>query len=159
MDRKHFLRLSGASLAGLIFSSAIAERQQEHQVVLPDEVWIQSQDKWYQLKASSGTKYTYKDVEVLLKHQQGLLSVFVNSPVDPLSAVRLKWKYKIASDAKCLGDHWERTYGDVSWQQPKADKKMPWYFIESNDKSANCFGVKTGAGSICYWNVYESNVQ
>ena len=157
MDRKHFLKISSVSLAGLIFNSEVAgEGQAIYQLTLPDEIWIQSGNEWYKLSSSNSYKYIFKDVEVLLKHNQNLLSVLVTSPTLPLDAVKLKWKHSISSDTFCLGDHWERTYGDVSWQKPNPGKNMPWYFIQYDKNNTNCFGVKTGCNSICYWDV-DSN--
>ena len=160
MNRKHFLTISGLSLGSLIINAAMGSPFQDtHQLSPPDEVWIQSLDKWYQLNRNTGGRFVYNEVEVALKNQNNILSVFANCPSIPLSAIRLKWKYEPSPDSKFLGDHWERTYGDVSWQKMNAGKKMPWYFIQNDNKGTNCFGVKTGANSICYWNVDNTNVQ
>lgn len=160
MNRKNFLRISSVSLAALIFNSVVAgQAETQHQIALPDEVWIQCNGQWYKLSSSNSFKYIYKDVEVLLKHKENILPVLVTSASLPLSAVKLKWKHSLSSEVKVLGDHWERTYGDVYWQKPNADKKMPWYFIQYDKNNTNCFGVKTGCKSICSWNVDGTHVQ
>ena len=158
MNRKNFLSISGVSLAGLIFNHAAGGVLQFEQIILPDEVWIQSDNNWYRLKSSNALKYIFEDVQVMLKHKSDVLSVSVNSPTKPLNAIKLKWKHSVSSNDRVLGDHWERTYGDVSWQTPVGDKKMPWYFIQHDKNSASCFGVKTGCNSICYWNVDNSHM-
>ena len=159
MNRKHFLRISGVSLAGLIFNYTSGGIFRYEQMILPDEVWIQSGNKWYKLGSSNSIKYIFEDVEVLLKRTNAVLGVSVNSPTKPLNSIKLKWKYSISSNAQFLGDAWERTYGDVSWQKEEMGKKMPWYFIQNDNNSTNCFGVKTGCNSICYWDVENDNVQ
>jgi alpha-galactosidase len=73
--------------------------------------------------------------------------------------VRLSWKIPAIKNAIVLGDAWERTYGDVSWQQINATKKLPWYCVEHNDNNTICFGVKTGCNAICYWRVASDNLE
>jgi alpha-galactosidase len=159
MNRKQFLRISGVSLSGLIFNYTSGGFFRHEQIVLPDEVWIQSGINWYRLSSSSALKYIFEDVEVMLKHTNEVLGVSVNSPTKPLNAITLKWKYPLSSNDKFLGDAWERTYGDVSWQSAGIGKKMPWYFIQHDNNNTNCFGVKTGCNSICYWYAGSDNVQ
>ena len=50
-----------------------------------------------------------------------------------------------------LGDHWERSYGDLEWRGVVGDRLMPWYFLASDGRSTWGYGVKTGAAAICYW--------
>ena len=114
MNRKHFLRISGVSLAGLIFNYTSGGVLLHEQLNLPDEIWIQSGNEWYKLRPSSSLKYIYEDVEVMLKHTNDVLGISVNSPTKTLNAIKLQWKYSLSSNDKFLGDHWERTYGDVS---------------------------------------------
>ncbi|HEY5462361.1 MAG TPA: hypothetical protein VIJ95_03830 [Hanamia sp.] len=159
MNRKHFIKISGGSLAAFMLNYKANSKTPFYQLALPDEVWIQSDDKWYSLKSSGSSKYIFEDIEVILEHKNEVLSVFINSHVKPLSAVKLKWKYSFSFNNKILGDAWERTYGDDSWQSINPEKKMPWYFIQHDANDTNCFGVKTGCNSLCYWNVETDNMQ
>jgi len=73
-----------------------------------------------------------------------------------LEKVRLTWRRGFASDAKYLGDDWERSYGELAWQtavsQPTATPRLaPWYLLVHDGRHTTAFGVKTGAKSICYW--------
>ena len=67
MNRKHFLRISGVFLSGLISNYTSGGFFRHEQIVLPDEVWIQSGINWYRLSSSSALKYIFEDVEVMLK--------------------------------------------------------------------------------------------
>jgi alpha-galactosidase len=68
--------------------------------------------------------------------------------------VTLEWTRKgRTTPAKILNDHWERTYGDVSWHTPVESELLPWYFMEHDGRSASGIGVKTGGASFCYWQV------
>ena len=154
MNRRLFIKISGVSFAGLITNApAFANMPPGHLLALPNKVFIQSGDQLFELSSSDKSKWTTKDVEVLVKEINNVLSVTVSSPTMPLSNVQLKWQQQFNSKAKYLNDHWERTYGDVLWEAPVTIKKLPWYFIQYDEKATHCFGVKTGAGSICYWNI------
>ena len=160
MDRRNFVKIAGASMAGLIIGSpAFANLPRQYLMALPDEISISSGDQQMMLSSADKLKWTYKDIEVLIKQEAMQLAVFAQSPTLALNSVQLTWKYHRAENTKCLGDHWERTYGDVAWQSPEATKKMPWYFMQYDGKNTSCFGVKTGAGSICYWQINSRQIQ
>ncbi len=152
MKRRNFIRLSGVSLGSLLISTYIkAEGKKNHNIKLPDSVSIQTSDGWHDMQSSGQSMWKYNDVEVRLKPAGDVVSVFIQSPTLTLKTVKISWKYPISKTALLLGDHWERTYGDVQWQAPDQKAKMPWYAIEHDGDKTNCFGVKTGASAICYW--------
>lgn len=126
---------------------------------MPDEVKILSGDKYYTLQSSDKQTWTYRDVIVKLKNTKDSVSVFVHSPSLALQEVQLLWKIPAIKNAFVLGDAFERTYGDISWQQINATKKLPWYCVEHSENNAICFGVKTGCSAICYWRVADNNLQ
>ena len=151
MNRRHFLQFSSTSLAAVMLGKLSFAQDGKHLINVPDEVWAQSGEGWHQLTASNQSAYTYKDIKVILKQESDIMSVQVQSSTLPLNTVKLVWKQPVPAGTKVLPDHWERTYGDIYWQTPAANKRMPWYFIQHGGESANCFGVKTGANSICSW--------
>src|SRR5271154_947396 len=152
MHRRNFIRLSGASLGSLLISSYIkAEGKKNHSIKLPDSVSIQTDKEWVSLQSTNQNVWRYKDVVVELKSFSDIISVHVQSPGVSLKTVRLSWKYSFTKTAQLLGDHWERTYGDVQWKPVDSTAKMPWYVIQYDDNNTNCFGVKTGCNTICYW--------
>jgi len=160
MDRKKFIKISGVSIAGLIVNpNPFSNSSPQYLLALPDEVFISSGSQQFRLVAADKTKWVYNDVTVIIQQQVGHHEVQVQSPTMPLNNVQLKWKYNMEASVKILGDHWERTYGDVSWKSPEITKKMPWYFIQSDGQNTNCFGVKTGANSICFWQINNNNIQ
>ncbi len=160
MHRRHFIKLSAGTAAALLFSRITSLAQGNVPIMnAPDEVRAQSDGKWFQLKSSNGSIYTYNNIQVALKHNTGMVSVFVQSPGTSLNAVRLKWKHKLAPATKILGDHWERSYGDLAWRTPDAGLKNPWYVLLHDDKSTACFGVKTGCNSISWWSVNNHSIE
>lgn len=160
MNRRNFIQISGFSLAGIIMhSAAFGNQVPGYLMALPDEIWISSGDQLYQLSSSDKLNWIYRDITITIK-QEGLeLVTYLQSPTLPVNSGQLKWKHASSTSAKCLGDHWERSYGDVYWQSPEASKKMPWYFLQNDGLRTNCFGVKTGANSICYWQLKHDTIQ
>jgi alpha-galactosidase len=159
MNRRHFVKISAATSAALLFSRITSLAEGSVPVMnLPDEVWAKSGNDWFRLKPE-GSVYTYKDIEVSLKQNDGALGVYVQSPGVELNAVRLKWKHETAASTKVLGDHWERSYGDLAWKSPDAGVKNPWYVILHDGKQSACFGVKTGCNSICWWAVKSDSLE
>jgi len=125
---------------------------------LPHEVWAERDEGWFKLPPDTKATWAAKGVQVAIDQIGNGLQVYVQSWKRPLKNIRLQWPYNTATQL-CLVDHWERTYGDIGWLQPKYDKKMPWYFIAHNNESAHCFGVKTGANTICHWLINNSNIE
>ena len=160
MQRRHFLKLSAATTTAVLFSRlTYATSTQTTTMNIPDEVWAQSGDKWVKLSAENGTFFRYNDIEVTVKTNGNAKGVYVTSPTQQLNAIRLKWKHHIPSTAKFLGDQWERSYGDLQWKTDRAGVKNPWYVIISDDRQMACFGVKTGANSICWWGLGDDSLE
>ncbi len=126
---------------------------------MPDEVAILSGNKYFSLQSSDKQTWSYRDVVVKLKNTKDSVAVFVRSPTLALQEVQLSWKIPAIKNANVSGDAWERTYGDISWQNINATKKLPWYCVEHNDNNTSCFGVKTGCAAICYWRIADNSLQ
>ena len=160
MNRRNFIQLTGASLASLLVTDFIkAEGVKATIIQMPDAVKIRSGDVSFPLQSADKQTWNFKDITVKLKGGKDSVSLLVQSPTLALQEVQLSWEIPASKNTKILGDAWERTYGDVSWQQISATKKLPWYCIEQNENNTTCFGVKTGCSAICYWRVEENNLE
>jgi alpha-galactosidase len=160
LNRRHFIKISGASLASLLVSNYIkAEGTTATVIQMPDAVKILSGDNYLPLQSSDKQTWTYRDVVVKLKPNKDSVAVFIQSHSMPLKEVQLSWKFAAPKDVKILGDAYERTYGDISFQPVNATKKLPWYCVGQNANNTTCFGVKTGCSAICYWRVAENNLE
>lgn len=126
---------------------------------LPTEVWAQSGDEWFKLTGTNGTKFSHKDIEVVVKTNGNTKGIYVTSPTQQLNAVRLKWAHNMPAKAMYLGDHWERSYGDLQWKNNTTGVKNPWYVLISDAKHTACFGVKTGSNTICWWGLSDKNLE
>ncbi|MDB5012693.1 MAG: hypothetical protein JWQ25_895 [Daejeonella sp.] len=160
MQRRNFIKLSATAATAILFSRLTYAASPEVTLMnVPDEVWAQSGDEWFKLTALNGNKFGFKDVEVVIKAKQNSRSVYVTSPTQQLNAVRLKWKHNVPSSSRFLGDHWERSYGDLQWKTKTENVKNPWYVLIYDVKKTACFGVKTGANTICWWGLSSDSLE
>lgn len=159
MQRRQFVRLSGVAAAGTLFSRLTYAAGSQTGMRSPEAVWAQSGDDWVQLKATDGGTFRYQDIEVTVKASGNALGVYARSLSRQLNAVRLNWPHHLASGALFLGDQWERSYGDLQWKSSPLGVKNPWYMVVHDPADTACFGVKTGAGSLCWWGLGAENVE
>ena len=160
MHRRNFIQISGLSLAGLLITDfAVAGAKKNPLIQMPDNVEIFSENQYFSLLSADKYKWVYKDVIVELKKLDDRIEVYVQSQSMALKEVRLSWKYATSNSSIILGDAWERTYGNVSWQKINASKKLPWYCITHDDNNTICFGVKTGCNTICSWQIANDTLQ
>lgn len=151
MNRRNFLYTGSSALAAFAFNTVLrASGSQDKLLAMPEKVLMQTGDKIVELRGGTG-KWTYGDVWLQLTTDAGGMHVTAGAPGIELQQVQLVWKDPSVLGAGILGDHWERTYGDVSFQSADASRKMPWYYVQHNGEQALCYGVKTGAASICFW--------
>lgn len=68
-----------------------------------------------------------------------------------VSRIQLRWRGDLRSVRRFLGDHWERSYADLEWRGESPNRPMPWYFMAHDGKATHGYGVRTGAGAMCFW--------
>jgi alpha-galactosidase len=130
---------------------------------VPDRVSLFGEGKSAQINLTrTGDNWQGKDLEVvteLRERKSGLeAAIFVSAPNTALTRVRLRWHGAFPSGWRYLGDHWERSYGDLEFRGVAGDRLMPWYFVASDAHVTRACGVKTGASAICYWQVDAAGV-
>ncbi len=86
------------------------------------------------------------------------LSIHISAPGRRPTHLRLRWNIAVADHLVVLGDHWERSYGDLQWSCLVPERVMPWYFLTSDGGSLHGYGVKTGGGALCFWQVDPDGV-
>ncbi|MEO5681164.1 MAG: hypothetical protein ABIQ88_00920 [Chitinophagaceae bacterium] len=152
MNRKNFIHTTGLSLAAILSNDYMTANMPDVALInFPDEVTAILDNQLVKLTGRAGQTWTYHTLQVDIKHKAGSILVDIHCPTASLSNVNLYWKKTGHAAARIMNDHWERTYGDVSWHPPKATEILPWYFMEHNGQTANGFGVKTGAACFCSW--------
>ena len=159
MDRRHFVKVSAAASAALVFGRITSASAGPNLVNTPDEVWMESDAGWFQLKRRGNKVFVFDDVIVDLKQNENAEGVYISSPKTTLRAVRLKWQHETKAGVNCLGDEWERLYGDEAWQSPDENTKYAWYVLLYDDRQTACFGVKTGCNALCWWRVSSHSIE
>lgn len=160
MLRSHFIKISSVAVAASMFNRlTFLGGGQSEAMNLPDEVWVQSDKQWFKLKPLKHNTFTYRDIQVKLKHKSNQQSVFVQSPTMPVEDILLKWKFTPLKSANYLSDHWERSYGDLAWKSADGKIKSPWYLLVHDGFQTNCFGVKTGCRTFCSWHINNNTIE
>ena len=105
--------------------------------------------------SKSAGRWQAEDVEVSTEAKPygagKALALSVASPRRPLERLHLRWLGRLPEGSRFLGDHWERSYGDLEWRGFDADRVMPWYFLAATGRGTHGYGVKTGASAFCFW--------
>jgi len=105
-------------------------------------------------------------VVVGLVAEPGRLGVRLVASVG-VARVQLRWHGDVGAGTRYLGDHWERSYGDLEWHGEAAERVLPWYVLTCSDPAGpgapagsadggtqgvtHGYGVRVGAGALCFW--------
>jgi alpha-galactosidase len=151
MQRRRFLQLTGLSTAALFFNQAHGGAPSAT-LHYPANIALLKNGSWFPLVSSaSGSRWTLDDLIVDLQHTQEGMRISLHAPSTPLEKIRLGWPWSFPGTAVTLGDAWERSYGDLSWDKVTAARKAPWYLLVNDGTQTHGFGVRTGAAAFCYW--------
>jgi alpha-galactosidase len=120
---------------------------------MPAEVTALVNNEPQVLAKKSSQAWAYQDLLVELHEHPNSLKVDIQAPHSSLSSVCLVWDIAIDHSALIMNDHWERTYGDVSWHPAIEGEILPWYFMVHSTTSTIGFGVKTGTKAFCSWQI------
>jgi alpha-galactosidase len=151
MQRRRFLQLSGFSAASLLFTRLDAETGIPYQALrFPSSVSILSAGQWIRL-TGAGDRWTHQGLAVDLQETKDSLGIRLHAPDRTVEKLQLTWPQTSPAGAKYLGDHWERSYGDLTWDSSFPQRLAPWYLLIYDGSETHAFGVKTGAASIAAW--------
>ena len=106
------------------------------------------------MNAQAG-EWKYKDIQVTTAvaktDAETELQIRLTSPKSSLTHLHLRWNFRIPSSLRCLGDQWERSYGDLEWRGIVPERVMPWYFLTFDGQNLHGYGVKTQPSAFCFW--------
>jgi len=127
---------------------------------LPARVLVAHTGTDLQTATRSGTRFTTDRAVVSLVSTPQGQDVRVSCPNGPLSRVVLRWETSFPGDTLYLGDHWERSYGDLQWRYLQPERVLPWYFAAHHAVSGRTFmaGVKTQPAALCFWTVDAAGI-
>lgn len=69
-----------------------------------------------------------------------------------VARIHLRWRGDLRDVQRFLGDHWERSYGDLRWGTFEANRPMPWYFLAFDGEATHGYGLMTNPAAFCFWN-------
>lgn len=69
-----------------------------------------------------------------------------------VSRLQFRWRGNLKSIKRCLGDHWERSYGDLEWRGDVPMRTLPWYFMAFDGHRTHGYGVRTSPKAFVFWN-------
>jgi len=105
-----------------------------------------------------GDRWQAKGIEVTVTPGAGLSTLQLKAPGKEVSRLHLRWLGSPAANLLYLGDHWERSYGDLAWRHLEPERILPWYFLATGSDTTHACGVKTGAAALCFWQVDSDGI-
>ena len=128
-------------------SSSFADLIRQPDVV---EVWTQGKAR-HTLRPASEVWTDDAGHVVRCSPAQGELAVQLRAPQSAVTHVLLRWHTPAAQTLRVLGDAWERSYGNLEWQEMAPARPLPWYFLTFDGTVLHGYGVRTGAGALAFW--------
>jgi len=68
---------------------------------------------------------------------------------EPICGILLRWKGSFSPNVRLLGDDWERAYGKLGFVSLRNERALPWYFLATDGKKTDGYGVKTAPAAFC----------
>ncbi len=154
MNRRSFLGAAAVPLA-LAQTRSSASSSPYLDILRPPDLVSLHGSAGNRVLTRSGQRWQGAGVEVSAEPrrsgQKVEVPVVVSAPAAELEHVCLRWRGSMPEQLRYLGDHWERSYGDLEWRCGVAERPMPWYFGASIAGVTHGYGVKTGAAAVCFW--------
>ncbi len=113
--------------------------------------------------SQSGSKWSAGGITVTTEPRPGdlgalTLPVTLVAPQRSLSRIHLRWRIRVTSGLRFLGDHWERGYGDLEWRALVAERVMPWYFLAHDGRVTHGYGVQSASKAMAFWRVDDAGI-
>lgn len=150
-SRRDLLKTAAASaLASTPLTSLAYEPMGEFNSILRTPDLLRAFDEKNEEVALTRSGDTWKggEAEISLKVNDAV-SIFLNG--GGISRIQLRWRADLTKTNKIMGDHWERSYADLEWRGDAPNRILPWYFMANDGKHTHGYGVRTGAGALCFW--------
>lgn len=124
----------------------------------PNEVKVYTNSAEFVLTSTDQQKWSKDGIEVIFSKSEVLINVDLSSPSKSIKGIKITWAIQQSDNNLYLGDHWERSYGDLSWQKLNSARIMPWYFLSFDGDVCMGYGVMTGCHSFASWNVEKDSL-
>jgi alpha-galactosidase len=101
------------------------------------------------MTASNEMRWANDRGEVRFSQSSGRLRIAFHG--HGVTRIVCRWRGDLRAVQLYLGDHWERSYADLHWGSEAPNRVMPWYFLAFDGEATHGYGVRTGAGAMCFW--------
>ena len=153
-----------AAIALDVTASALPPRSSQPSTFLdilhtPDKalVYIESQQDSIPL-SRAGSTWQSSGIQLRSEATANSVSLFVTAPTAPITRIHLRWNAPVNPSLLCLGDAWERSYGDLAWRSLVPERVLPWYFATHDLAETHTYGVHTGAAAFCFWQLDPAGI-
>ena len=122
----------------------------------PSFAWVMAgdaEDEAPRAMQRAGDRWTAAGVELRCVVGAAEVGLTLEAPAVSVRRLHVRWEGKTSAEARVLGDAWERSYGDLAWLQIEPERTLPWYCVVESGGATHGYGVKTGAGAFCFWQV------
>jgi alpha-galactosidase len=119
----------------------------------PDSVLAETASGAQNLTKAPSNNWSSADITITTEPTPGSVQISLSAPSTAVRRLHLRWRGTIPGNPLILGDAWERGYGDLEWRGWVPDRVMPWYFVTHDGGLTHGYGVGTGPGALCYWQV------
>lgn len=145
--------LRGAAAASLLTNTQAAPATPSPLALarLPDFATVYTESSRLPLQKHGAAQWHSADVELTTQPTGPGLTIKLSSPVSQPTRIHLRWQLKVPANLQYLGDHWERSYGDLGWRTVDPERILPWYMLAFDGVSTFACGVKTLPGAFCFW--------
>ncbi len=148
-----------AKLADVATSPAATQIPAESYLSLlraPDSVRIFTADQTFRLEALRGGLWVCDGASLKTTIFSDRQRINLHAPEIEPTWIAVRWQGELTGVRRYLGDHWERSYGDLEWRPENADHPMPWYFLAYDGKLTHGYGVITRPSAFCFWTADRS---
>ncbi|BDI30078.1 hypothetical protein CCAX7_21290 [Capsulimonas corticalis] len=123
----------------------------------PDHARVFTDGGEHELTQSEGA-WRWEDVDLRATPSKDGLAIALAAPKSHVQRVRLRWSGVLPTDLRVMGDHWERSYGDLEWRGISPERVLPWYCATHGGDVTHAYGVRTQPGAFCFWQIDSSGV-
>lgn len=164
MNRRTVLKLGATAAAAIILPKSLvrAATQDDRSFIdvrrLPDSVTIVTERGSASPTKGPDGRWEADGSVVETAAKPDALLVSLSSANSAVKQIRLTWNGQTSAWQSVLGDHWERTYGDVGWGTPNPERTYPWYLLAQAGGATHAMGVRTQPAAFCGWRVSADGV-
>jgi alpha-galactosidase len=124
----------------------------------PDLVVAQTESGMRPLARATDGAWGAGRINVTVEPTRDGMRVRLHAPDDAVLRLHLRWRARMDATRLVLGDAWERGYGDLEWRGMVPDRAMPWYFVASDGRRTDGYGVRVRPNAFCFWHLDPDGV-